>query len=516
MKMSHFERKEYKGENTVVIMNLGLLRSIVFILATFFFISSVSAGNVIFRDGKIISSGNVSTDEKFVGDGSKITNITSITTNPFNQNLNTTSNVTFDTLNIKQIFFDKQYTPSLVSEVMGKILDFGVNYNQSGIRNISDYGGFIRIDSRGGSYNNSLFQVIFNNIGSVGGGNNEKIVLRLSNDGVLNTSYFVGDGSRLTNISGVGNNPFNQDLNKTSNVTFGNVVSKQLSVNSSDGSYVNLYHMSDATGSNIINSLEANGTRTQLTINQSLWIRSFTDNSSLFFSGANLAKQWYFISNDALSTLTLSSTHFGNFIINRNTYVEGNFTMLGNLFSYGPINTQSDLNVTGSSTLGSGVSINTTDNRYALNVGGSANITGPLFMNQQINTPQVRGGNGQSSGLSLYGTFGTATSANVKIGYNSSDSTLFVNRTSAYLFNDLIGAGTINSTKDVCIDGGKCLNRTIEVYTDNLIKNNSLIYFNGVNNRWESLNTSHSDNAKLTYCSVGGLQWLTSPATCPL
>src|SRR3989344_735504 len=279
MKMSHFERKEYKGENTVVIMNLGLLRSIVFILATFFFISSVSAGNVIFRDGKIISSGNVSTDEKFIGDGSEITNLNVPSVNPFNQDLNTTSNVTFDrfiskgisinlsnyfnfgaidligddkkwqithrnesnmglknnllfyyfngtnwdygfkitpglkfgfgnrtfldnvTLNEKltvfgnvnitgniiidnKITWNQQYLPAITQEVAGLLLDFGVNYNQSGNRNYSALGGFLRIDTRGN--NIPILQVGTNPIGWTGGGGNETYLLELRENGDLN------------------------------------------------------------------------------------------------------------------------------------------------------------------------------------------------------------------------------------------------------------------------------------------------------------------------------------------
>jgi len=75
--MLYFKHNIYKEERFLLFMKGYRLKSVFILLLFSFFITFASAGDVIFRNGKIISSGNVSTDEKFVGDGSKLTNLPS-------------------------------------------------------------------------------------------------------------------------------------------------------------------------------------------------------------------------------------------------------------------------------------------------------------------------------------------------------------------------------------------------------------------------------------------------------
>lgn len=453
------KHKVFKQRNSYPLMSLRRLSSVIFLLTLLSSVSFVSAGNVIFRDGKIISSGNVSTDEKFVGDGSALTNLNGIGGNPFNQNLNTTDNVTFNKVVIQR---NPQCTGAVCLNdlILDNLYGSGNSKNQISLRS------------------NGTEQWSFGNDIN-GNGKREFYIFDSRNSYPI----FVINNSGTYNVN-------NLETNDT-------LKSKRLEINNIDQTKIEVYHMADAVGSNIINSLEANGTRTQLTINHSLWVRGFGEDAELFLSGSNLAKMWYLFTNQTLGTLSLQSTHSGIFLVPGDTVM-------------------SRLNVTGLTGFAPGVMINTSSSTYALNVGGSANITGPLFMTQQINTPQVRGGNGQGAILSLYGTYGTATSAEVRIGYNFSDSTFSVNKTSAYLNNNLISTGVINSTKEICVSGGNCLNKTIQVYIEGLVKNNSIIYYNANHSRWESLNQSPTASQTLHYCPDGGLQWLGTGAACPL
>ena len=72
MKMRYFNGKVYKEKKSLDYMFMK--RGVLILLITFSFaVSFVSAGDVIFRDGKITSSGNISSGDKLVGNGSQLT-----------------------------------------------------------------------------------------------------------------------------------------------------------------------------------------------------------------------------------------------------------------------------------------------------------------------------------------------------------------------------------------------------------------------------------------------------------
>ncbi len=75
----------------------------------------------------------------------------------------------------------------------------------------------------------------------------------------------------------------------------------------------------------------------------------------------------------------------------------------------------------------------------------------------------------------------------------------------------------LNATNEVCVIGGTCLNKTIPVFTTNLVRNFSIIYFSNTTQRWESLNKTPTQDQQLTFCNNGGLQWISlSGGVCPL
>lgn len=73
----------------------------------------------------------------------------------------------------------------------------------------------------------------------------------------------------------------------------------------------------------------------------------------------------------------------------------------------------------------------------------------------------------------------------------------------------------LNASREVCVEGGVCLNKTIEVLTTNLLQNGSIVYYNGT--RWLSLNKTVGNNLALVYCNTGGFSWVDNTAgTCPI
>lgn len=227
--MQYYNKKVFKENKDTIFMKRQGLKLVVILLMFSFFISSVSAGNVIFRDGKIISSGNVSTDEKFVGDGSGITNIT-VTTNLFNQVLNTTSNVTFDTVNVSDLNLkflgDNTFNFAKLqfNSLNNKIWQFA-HRNETSL-NLTN--NFLLWFYNGTTWNYGLRITPELNFGFGNKTSLDNVTLnqRLNVFGNANITgeitgnYFIGDGSKLTNISSSTTNPFNQNLNTTSNATF--------------------------------------------------------------------------------------------------------------------------------------------------------------------------------------------------------------------------------------------------------------------------------------------------------
>lgn len=91
-----------------------------------------------------------------------------------------------------------------------------------------------------------------------------------------------------------------------------------------------------------------------------------------------------------------------------------------------------------------------------------------------------------------------------KFKVNSTTTTISNNLT---LEQNLNVAGRLNN---------KNITKFIEVDTDGLIKNNSIIYFNNNTQRWTSLGTTPTNGDVLTYCTSGGLTWQSTIATCPI
>jgi hypothetical protein len=56
----------------------------------------------------------------------------------------------------------------------------------------------------------------------------------INGTGNVSANYFIGDGSLLTNLSAAGRNPFNQNLNTTSNVSFNQLNVANISLGSAD------------------------------------------------------------------------------------------------------------------------------------------------------------------------------------------------------------------------------------------------------------------------------------------
>lgn len=160
-----------------------------------------------------IKSNDTVTATYFIGDGSMLTNLTIVV--PGNSTLLHCSNITgnglcptdsprfnngtFNNLTLNnQLILDGQYDCVVMQEVSGEILDFGCNFNQSGLRNNSKQGGFIRLDMRTVFTDNSTFFTIFRNAeGTTGGFANEIELLRMSNRGDL---YTHGNISANTTI----------------------------------------------------------------------------------------------------------------------------------------------------------------------------------------------------------------------------------------------------------------------------------------------------------------------------
>lgn len=414
--MYNFKRKIYKDKEANVFMKRKGLKSFVFLFVLSFFITSVSAGNVIFRDGKIISSGNVSTDDKFVGDGSKLTNLTT-SGNPFNQNLNTSNDVTFRNLTTQNISSKNIYvTSSRPGEgIFIKGIQSALNSPSIRLGNETTDITTIGLALANGHYN--TMAKLYDTIVRIGENNfilaiNDSDTLLFSenkkNINITNnvsaksahftervtSPYFIGDGSKLTNlsgnVSGAGTSTYFPKW-ASSNTLINSIILQSASgfIGVGSGSPTSILHINESTSENTINH-----------------------------------------------GFTIEQSGSGDVVLQF---------------------------------------LKTAQRRWVMGIDAS---------------------DGNSFKLSATGNLST-------------DDFLRVDTNGNFKMN-----GTINSTKDVCVVNGVCLNKTIQVNVANKVEA-SLVFYNGT--EWTVTSITPGADDVLTYCGPPvGLTWIGGGEACPV
>lgn len=78
-------------------------------------------------------------------------------------------------------------------------------------------------------------------------------------------------------------------------------------------------------------------------------------------------------------------------------------------------------------------------------------------------------------------------------------------------WKNIYASGYINSTTDVCLTNGKCLNKTIQITEP--ANDNALAYWDLDTKTWNSVG-SPTDSNRLIYCDSGGIQWAGFSSLC--
>jgi len=185
------------------------------------------------------------------GDGGNLTNIS--TDNPFNQDLNTTDNATFTYLDVT---YDENVSGNLTVDgeiIVSNNIEIWGNYYLKWLDNagVNTYAYILantdelRISATDNNPTNFRYGSLGSDISATINGTtgNWNFTENISVDNNVYGGAFHGDGGNLTNITGVGSNPFNQDLNTTDNATFNN-----LSVNNFSTPYNNTVTIAKSGG----------------------------------------------------------------------------------------------------------------------------------------------------------------------------------------------------------------------------------------------------------------------------
>lgn len=256
----------------------------------------------------------------------------------------------------------------------------------------------------------------------------------LANDDFTVLNFVTDDGNNVLRGSNV-------QLDDGSDDWFTSNRSLPLAVYDRSNKSITFNLMQDSVGSSLINCLEANGTRRQCTINQSIWVRGFENSSTISMGASNLSDYWTWAYNSQSHTLSVDPAGYGNFLIYAPTAILDSFQVLGTGTYYALQTILADLTVSGVGTFGSLKVPSVAD----FNSSRSA-----VYTNLSFPTPTYNGSinigttyfHNDSKGLDLYVTFDTSVTGASDYAYVNGyvNGTLYAGEGILYSPNDMVEA----------------------------------------------------------------------------
>ncbi len=560
--MSYFKHNIYKYEKTLPYMKGNGLKSIISLLILSFFITSVSAGNIIFRNGNFtaenMTSNYHSINVQRPGEGLTIAGAQAQSNSPALGFKNETSILANLGLALAAGHYSSiAQTGDLVIRVIKGNIIWAINES----------------DNLLFSENRKNINIT-NNVSAKSGYFSERVT----------SPYFIGDGSQLTNLpstgtlTGQGISGYISRWNSTTGLNSSAIFQSgsKIGIGLTTPDHILTIWNGNATGGIKVTTNEGtdirsqiliagNGTNGRGTLNIMGGHTGFTGSqiadgaATLLLSGAinELNPLTYaFVNHPGVGLLKLdvSNNRSGsqlngimswksdgkvgigtvnpqekfhvngsvivNGVVNASSYVGLNFstqdlTVLDRIFGkklrlddsqagVALSATTFDVTTTLVSIFGIPL-IKMTGGNGTLNVGGIAN--GLYILPTDTANSQLSLGNASFTGNWVF----TNNVAQQTLELNAQD-----NVASTYLDSYKIALrNPLNNTKDICVTGGNCLNKSLTVESQWTRVNRSVIYWNST--AWVPLNKTPTTNQALVYCNNGGLSWIDNTAgVCPL